>query len=361
MRLLTALLSTALPLQGNGQVQLLPAGEFAARDGRPGQGRKWKLNDAQGEALAAQVNDTIAATPIVIDYEHQTLFTKANGQPAPAAGWLSSVTWLAGKGLMGTVEWTALAAQQIKDGAYRYISPVITWAKDTGQVTGLHMAALTNFPALLGMDAATALSSLNPTDPDQEPTMNKLFLAIAALTGVAVIDEATALAAVQGFKPAQTPLSAALTAALGLQAGADEAAALTAVTKLKAPSDASAQLVATLQAQVTTQGQALAALTAQLQGDQVVQSVDAAITAGKITAATRDAYIELGKKDVAALTSILAVMTPIPGIAGQAAQTKAAASGADKQTLTALTADQTLIAKQLGYTADEYLKVLQAA
>ena len=33
-------------------VQLLPAGEFAAADGRPGPGRTWRLSDEQGRALA---------------------------------------------------------------------------------------------------------------------------------------------------------------------------------------------------------------------------------------------------------------------------------------------------------------------
>lgn len=32
------------------EVQLLPAGEFAARDGRPGPGQKWRLDDAGGRA-----------------------------------------------------------------------------------------------------------------------------------------------------------------------------------------------------------------------------------------------------------------------------------------------------------------------
>ena len=36
MRLIAALLATALPLAANGRAQILPAGTFAARDGRPG-------------------------------------------------------------------------------------------------------------------------------------------------------------------------------------------------------------------------------------------------------------------------------------------------------------------------------------
>ncbi len=357
MRFLTALLSATLPLLANGQAQLLPAGEFAARDGRPGPGRKWTVTDERGQALAAQMNGVIQATPIVIDYEHQTLHKERNGQPAPAAGWIKSVTWLSGKGLVSDVEWTDKARAAINSGEYRYISPVITWDAATGDVTGVHLAALTNYPALLGMDAAVAaLSSLTPND-SQEPPMQLLLSALAALLAMptlATADEATAVAALKAWKPAQAPLPAALTTALGLQAGADEAAALSAITALKAPTPEAVQLVATLQQQV-------AALTAKVNGDEVAKAVDGAIEAGKLAAAQRDQYIALGNKDLAMLTAILAAAPAIPGLAGQGAAAKAAASGADKrEAITALTTDQAAIATQLGIPHADYLKTLQA-
>jgi phage I-like protein len=358
MRLLTALLSASLPLLANGQAQLLPAGEFAARDGRPGPGKSWRVSDEQGLKLATAMNTTIAATPIVIDYEHQTLHKERNGQPAPAAGWIKSVTWLSGKGLVSDVEWTDKARTAINSGEYRYISPVITWDADSGAVTGVHLAALTNFPALLGMDAAVAaLSSLTPNDP-QEPPMKLLLAALATMLGntaLTTADEATAVAAVNAFKPKAAPLPEALTTALGLQAGADEVAALSAVNALKTPNTATVQLVTTLQAQV-------ADLTTRINGDKVAQIVDGVIAAGKLPAAQRDQYIQLGNKDLAMLTAIAASMVVIPGLAGQDAAAKAAASGADKrQAVTALTTDQAAIATQLGIPHADYLKTLQAA
>lgn len=355
MRLLTALLSASLPLLANGQAQLLPAGEFSARDGRPGPGRKWTVTDERGQALAAQMNGVIEATPIVIDYEHQTLWKERNGQPAPAAGWIKSVTWLTGKGLVSDVEWTDKARAAIKSGEYRYISPVITWDDASGAVTGVHLAALTNFPALLGMDAVVAaLSSLTPTDP-LEPPMKLLLAALATLLNVPdLADENAALAALKAWKLPVAPLPEALTSALGLPIGADHVAALSAVNALKTPSTATVQLVATLQQQV-------AALTAQVNGDQVTKAVDGAIADGKLAAAQRDQYLELGKKDLAMLTAILAAAPVIPGLQGQGAAAKAAAAGADRrQTITALTTDQTAIAKQLGIAPAEYLKQLQA-
>jgi phage I-like protein len=358
MRFLTALLSASLPLLANGQAQLLPAGEFSARDGRPGAGKTWRVTDAQGLTLAQAMNAVIAATPIVIDYEHQTLHKERNGQPAPAAGWIKSVTWLTGKGLVSDVEWTDKARAAIHSGEYRYVSPVITWDADSGAVTGVHLAALTNFPALLGMDAAVAaLSSLTLPNDSQEPPMKLLLAALATLLGqsaLATADEATAVAALQAWKPARGPLPEALTTALGLQSGADEVAALSAVNALKTPSTATVQLVTTLQQQLAT-------LTAQVNGDAVTRAVDAAIDAGKMGPALRDQYVALGQKDMAMLTSILAAMPVIPGLAGQGAAAKAGAAGADKrEPFTALTTDQAAIATQLGIPHADYLKTLQA-
>lgn len=352
MRFARSLLSASLPLLANGRAQLLPAGEFSARDGRPGPGKTWRVSDAEGAALAEAMNATTAATPIVIDYEHQTLHKERNGQPAPAAGWIKRTEWLAGKGLQAEVEWTERASAAIKAGEYRYISPVITWRPDTGAVTGVHLAALTNYPALLGMDAAQALSTLNEPDPE-EPSMKLLLAALATFLGVSALDtEAAALEALKAFKPKAAPLPDALSTALGLAAGADEAAALTAITALKAPASETVTLVASLQQQV-------AALTAQLQGDKVQGLVDDAIKAGKLTVAQREQYLQLGQKDLAMLTAILAAAPEIPGLKGQDASRK---GEQDKGgAITALTADQTAIASQLGIPAADFLKQLQAA
>lgn len=362
MRFATALLTATLLLadgQANGQVQLLPAGEFAARDGRPGKNLKWSLTDEQGHAVAAAMNATIAATPIVIDYEHQTLLARTNGQAAPAAGWMRRVSWLTGKGLMAEVDWTERAAAAIKAREYLYISPVITHDPATGQVTGVHMAALTNYPALLGMDAAAALSALTDPPEPKEPPMKQLLTALAAalaMPHLATADEATAVAALQAWKPQQAKpqVPVALTTLLGLQAGADEAAALAAIAKLQAPDATTAQTIAALTAQLNT-------LTAQINGDKVARDVDAAINAGKLTPAQRDVYLKIGATNYELLTATLASLQAIPGLAGQNAATKAAGAGSEGQPVTALTADQSLIAQQLGIAPADYLKQLQQA
>src|SRR5690606_38784816 len=96
-------------------------------------GGKWFLTAELAAAIVSQVASV--ATPLVIDYEHQTLRTVNNGQPAPAAGWFSKVEWRDGDGLYAVgVEWTDKAAAMIAAGEYKYISPVFFYDK-SGAVT----------------------------------------------------------------------------------------------------------------------------------------------------------------------------------------------------------------------------------
>lgn len=352
--LLTAILAATLQLASSGQVQLLPAGEFKARDGRPGKGLTWKLDDAQGAALAARVNADIALNQLVIDYEHQTLLAPANGQRAPAAGWVKSVEWRSGEGLFGQVEWTAAARAHIDAGEYRYLSPVIKYDPKSGVVTGIDLAALTNYPALQGMDpAVAALTRRNDiaTDPPPENHMALLAALIAALGMPAETTEAAALSAVSTLQAKKAPpLSDAIATALGLKPGADEAAALSAVNALKASESTTTQLIATLTADV-------AALRTQLNNGELTQLVDGAIEAGKFSPAHRDWLLGLGRKDLAALRTQIAASPVIPGLKGQ----KPAGDGGGGGAATAaLTATQKLIADQLGLTHEAYAKQMTA-
>ena len=85
---------------------------------------------------------------IVIDYEHQTL----SGEIAPAAGWIKEL-FIKDGALYGRVSWTAKAKEFIKNGEYKYLSPVYDFMgvdEKTGAWQGctLHSAALTNKPFL---------------------------------------------------------------------------------------------------------------------------------------------------------------------------------------------------------------------
>ncbi len=81
----------------------------------------------------AILGTSMVALPL--DYEHQTLNSESNGQPAPAAGWATRFEWRPGAGLFALdVQWTDRARQMIEAGEYRYISPVFVASKVSGVV-----------------------------------------------------------------------------------------------------------------------------------------------------------------------------------------------------------------------------------
>src|SRR5690606_17995947 len=94
-----AIAACVFELQANaaGEIQLLPAGAFRARDGRPEKIPHWFIDGDIAAAVIARAASR--KTPLVIDYEHQTLLTEQNGQPAPAAGWFREMEWRDGAGL----------------------------------------------------------------------------------------------------------------------------------------------------------------------------------------------------------------------------------------------------------------------
>lgn len=173
-------------------IQLFPAGAFKARDGRPKDvaAGHWFI-DAQ---IAARLIDQAAAraTDLVIDYEHQTLNSETNGQPAPAAGWFpgSVLEWREGFGLFATqVEWTEKAAGFIAAKEYRYLSPVFSYDMQTGAVISLLHVALTNYPALDGMASLPALAAARfqlatPAAPSAEENHRVNKEALIALLGL---------------------------------------------------------------------------------------------------------------------------------------------------------------------------------
>lgn len=93
-------------------------------------------------------------TDLPIDYEHQTLggaYASPTGQ-APAAGWIKRLEVVPNDGIYADVEWTAPALRQLADKQYRYLSPVALVRKSDRKLIGIHSVALTNKPAIAGMD-----------------------------------------------------------------------------------------------------------------------------------------------------------------------------------------------------------------
>lgn len=284
-------------VEAGGEVQLLPAGEFRAWDGRPADVRAWRLTAAEAAAVAADV--AARATPLVIDYEHQTLMAKDNGQPAPAAGWFRRVEWREGRGLFATgVEWTEKARAMIAAGEYRYLSPVFSYDA-AGRVTKLLHAGLTNFPAVDGMAAVAArfdAYGASPDLPDGGHAMKKETLELMGLAEGATPDQA----------------HAAVAALKGRADAAAEAERQVAALKGQAPDPAQYAPVATLQA---VQGE-LAALRAQTAEREVNDLVAKALADGRLLPAMEAWARALGTKDVAALKGYVEAALPIAALAG---------------------------------------------
>ncbi len=91
----------------------------------------------------------------VVDYNHASELTCAAAEEGKAAGWIKEL-FIEDDGLWAVVEWTNQARNYIKEGEYRYLSPVIQFSfkdKETGEEVGtrLKSAALVNQPFLEGM------------------------------------------------------------------------------------------------------------------------------------------------------------------------------------------------------------------
>lgn len=150
------------------EAHLLPAGSFRAEDGRPDDCEAWQLTPeiAAGviARMAAKTNDTL------IDYEHQSLHKEKNGKPAPAAGWFHQLEFRDDGLWAVNIGWTESAKRHIKAKEYRYISAVFLYYKGTGEVLEIVSVALTNTPALDGLNSLAALSKYYSTDLPNTPS-----------------------------------------------------------------------------------------------------------------------------------------------------------------------------------------------
>lgn len=166
------------------ETRLLPAGYFRATDGRPKECSAWLLD----ATIAAQVirRAQERKNDILIDYEHQSLHTDDNGQPAIAAGWIkaANLQWReSGLWAIG-IDWTDKARAHIAAKELRYTSAVFTYYESTGEVIEIISATLTNSPALDDLDDLAALkrlTQLSRINQTKGSAMDK-DLQIAALT-----------------------------------------------------------------------------------------------------------------------------------------------------------------------------------
>lgn len=346
-----ALLSLALALQATADVHMLPVGEFVGRDGRPGEGLKWKLSEAQGRALAAKLNARHTSVQFNVDYEHQTLLAEKNGQPAPASGWSSAFEWREGEGLFAlNMRWTAKAKQMIEAEEYKYLSPVIVFDKKTGEVLDVLNAALVAIPNLdLNPVAQERVARMNAdflTTPPEQLPMNPVLMALLKALGLPETEATTA--------------EQATAAVAALKTSADQAAGLTTeIAALKAATGNPDPGKWVSLERFTQLGEQVAALSASQVDRQVDEILNAALAAGKCVPGEMAAYRDVGKHDLAQLKALLDARPVNPMLAGLNQTGGKPPVKADPNA--AATSDELAMCKNLGMTLEEFRKGAETA
>lgn len=122
------------------EIKILPLGRVHSQKG------DFNVDEESFELIRKQFKDR--KLDIVIDYEHQTL----SDVQAPAGGWIKEL-YKGEDAIIAKVEWTAKAAEYLKNKEYRYLSPVVLVRKRDQKATAIHSVALTNTPAIDGMFA----------------------------------------------------------------------------------------------------------------------------------------------------------------------------------------------------------------
>ena len=349
------------------ELQVLPAGDFKPRDGRPmPKSGSWHIDAALAAKVIAAFN--ARKTPIVLDYEHQTLQAEENGKPAPAAGFFKSLEWREGQGLYATVDLTANAASFVRGGEYKYFSPVFSYDRDTGDVLEILMGALTNYPALDGMAPiamrAAARFAFHDTNEDSI-VKNKLLLAVCTALAITFAGrdesevETEAITALGTLKDKPDPI-AQMRKDLGLADDATATAVTTAIAALKTKADANKpdpakfvgiEVVDELRKEVAT-------LSAKRNQDDVDQLIESGLQDGRLLKSMEPWARELGKKDVAQLKAYIDAATPIAALNGsQTGGKKPAVEGNEHE----LNADEVAICKLTGVGEKEFAAAKKAA
>ncbi|WP_085025585.1 phage protease [Ensifer aridi] len=355
----TALIAAeAAPAAGTSWIMLLPKGSFAGRDGR---GPYDAGSDADLTEIVKATLQRAGSTELVVDYDHQTMYSAVPGVGgrAPAAGWIKEFE-VRDNGLWGRVEWTDAAAQAIRAGEYRYISPVYLHTK-AGKVTRLISAALTNVPNL---DLAAVAARADLTT--QEEPMDKIALALglaqgagedAILTAInAVLTSTTAIAAALGLDKAAKPEAIAaqaaairanvdrVTTAAGLKSGAKLDDVVTAIQSARIGSVDPAKFVPI--EQVTAMQADIKALQEKLTGNEAEEAVNAAIRDGKLAPALKEWGLSLHRSDAA---QFKAFIDNAPSLT--AAQRTASTTPAPKND--ALDETDLAVMRQMGLTEEQ--------
>ena len=184
----------ALAVEPPDRILLLPWGKVQTDKGE-------LLVDSEG-AEATIAAFTAHNVRLVVDYEHSTLggkYANSTGK-AKAAAWITALHHVEGEGLWADVEWTDEGAADVRSKAYRYLSPAVVVRDEDHRVIELHSVALTNKPAIVGMQPVVNKAGTASAEPleTNDMTDEKLLIQLRELVGEdAKADEGKVLAALK--------------------------------------------------------------------------------------------------------------------------------------------------------------------
>ncbi len=305
---------------------IFPDGKFRSDDGRPardteGKVQDWVMSAEIAADLIAQLEKS--GKPILYDYEHNSLWGDSI-----AAGWITKLVYVAGKGVYARVEWVDDAAEAIAGKKYRYSSPCFLY-DHTGRIVQLLSVALTNNPAL-GDLGAVALARQAALSALPVGGLAALFLnAAGALPGFST----DATGGIPGNPSGDLDMTP------------EQIAALT------SERDTLTTRVAALVAERDQANAELAALRKQVADDQAAADaakrkdvIEAALTAGHLMPAQKEFAESL---DTASLTKFIETLKPVAILSKQV-------DGKPGSTA-ALTADELAMCSRLGVTPEQFL------
>lgn len=338
MKLTVAACSFEIDKAKYGRIQLLPYGKFRATDGRPTDVEAWYVTDTNGADVVALANNQ--RNPLPIDYEHQIIHSLKNGKEAPSAGWMEYF-YFTPQGIFADVRWTDKAADYIKNGEYRYISAVFAYDTE-GYVRKIFHAALTNTPALDGMEEAMVAASVNllqednPMDKKLLAALCTLFVLKADASEADITEKVTSLSAAKGDSSvdvldvyAKLAEKEQSVAALSTQVGNPDPAKFVPVEQ-----------IAALQADFN-------ALKTSVEADKKAALITAALSQGKLAPALKDWAQSLS---VEALSAYLEKAPAMAALSGEPQ-----AKGDPEQKVAALSAAESAAAKALGLSEKDYM------
>lgn len=277
---------------------------------------------------------------VVVDYEHQTLWSRDNGRPAPAAGWLVECEARdVNTTLWGKIEWTESASTSIRAGEYSYLSPVIQWKhidrmSGTSAGTRLHSVALTNTPFLDRLPAVAATDTA-PMNPE-----------LLQMLGLSEADSGKALTALQRLvRLAKVGEHALSTAKLNPEL--DATAACAALTPILGHAGYIAQ---------GAHDDVVRQLSEAKSGATVEQLLGEAREKGVIVPATETWARDFARRDSAGFKTWLSAA---PRVGPEPAKTRTNTNSAESQAIALSETDKSVMAS-LGLTEDQFRKALAA-